>query len=113
MLAVVVGVEVENERRVEDEEDTAVEPPPYTRVVRDIRPHRIDQMLVHSTHNTKIPVTASAFTKRVPTGRIYLYIYIEVYIYISTHLHHKYLNSPGIMKRFIRSLNGCGGSLPG
>jgi hypothetical protein len=60
---------VEKEK-VADVDDT-VEPQPYTRVVRDILPHRIDQMLVHSKRNTKTHVTASALTERSPTGFIF------------------------------------------
>lgn len=51
--------------------DDTVEPQPYTRVVRDILPHRIDRMLVHSKRNTKTHVTASALTERSPTGSLF------------------------------------------
>ena len=58
-------------------ESNIVVPPPCTRDVRGTPPPRIDQMLVHSTHNTKTPVTASALTKPCCTD-----LYIEIYIFV-------------------------------
>lgn len=64
-----------------------VEPQQYTRVVRGIQLHRIDQMLVHSTRNTKNPVTASAWTKRYTTGSTSAILYMYVCIYILKYIH--------------------------
>lgn len=62
---------IAKKEKVVDVDDT-VEPQPYTRVVRDILPHRIDRMLVHSKRNTKTHVTASALTERSPTGFLFV-----------------------------------------